>query len=300
MHNKEILSKVESLASEVAQREGLKLYDIEMIGAGHHRTLRIYIDKVRKKLSKDDSSLQLAEASSLDKTVGDQGQESATRMAEIYIEPENKAAGETFGSVETYENLPVVSAAFGPIVENPSVENPSYLSESKISSEAISVNDCAQYSRALNLVLDVEDVIPGGSYSLEVSSPGLERQLRKPWHFEGVVGKKIWIKSKRPFSEQGYTNPQFQKSYQLNFILTKTSETGMSLDDGSGEFHLPWEDVEKANLVFEYGIPDKERPSLKPGQKSGKAAKAAPFGKTKFGQTAGKNFAAGSSWKKKH
>src|SRR5271154_5736388 len=59
---------------------------------------------------------------------------------------------------------------------------------------AVSVDDCANVSRALNLLLDVEDLIPGGAYELEVSSPGLERKLTQKWHFDRALTKPIRVK----------------------------------------------------------------------------------------------------------
>jgi ribosome maturation factor RimP len=51
----------------------------------------------------------------------------------------------------------------------------------------VSIDDCANVSRALNLLLDVENIVPGEDpYDLEVSSPGLERALKKLWHFEFI------------------------------------------------------------------------------------------------------------------
>lgn len=58
----------------------------------------------------------------------------------------------------------------------------------------VGVDDCANVSRGLNLLLDVEDAMPGGAYVLEVSSPGLERPLRQPWHFKEAVGKNVQVK----------------------------------------------------------------------------------------------------------
>ena len=59
----------------------------------------------------------------------------------------------------------------------------------------ISLDDCEAVSQGLNLLLDVEDLIPG-SYTLEVSSPGLERKLKKTWHFDQAVEKTIKFKLK--------------------------------------------------------------------------------------------------------
>ena len=58
--------------------------------------------------------------------------------------------------------------------------------------------DCANYSRELGTVLDVEDAIPGGQYLLEVSSPGLDRKLVKPADFQRFSGSKVKIMTREP------------------------------------------------------------------------------------------------------
>ncbi|MCB0351495.1 MAG: ribosome maturation factor RimP, partial [Bdellovibrionales bacterium] len=57
--------------------------------------------------------------------------------------------------------------------------------------ETVSIEQCANVSRGLSLLLDVEDLIPGGNYELEVSSPGIERPLRLPWHFQKAIGQEV-------------------------------------------------------------------------------------------------------------
>ena len=87
------LEKIEKIAQEIAEREGCVLYDLENIGSGKGRILRVYIDK--------------------DTGVG--------------------------------------------------------------------IEDCSNVSKGLNLRLDVEDIVPGEMYNLEVSTPGLDRHLKKAW-----------------------------------------------------------------------------------------------------------------------
>ena len=58
--------------------------------------------------------------------------------------------------------------------------------------------DCANYSRELGTILDVEDVIPGGQYLLEVSSPGLDRKLVKVADFQRFSGSKVKIMTRDP------------------------------------------------------------------------------------------------------
>src|SRR5262249_32900721 len=57
-----------------------------------------------------------------------------------------------------------------------------------------SLEDCVNVSRGLNLMLDVEDPIPGGRYELEVSTPGLERKLTQLWHFEKAIGEFVQLR----------------------------------------------------------------------------------------------------------
>ena len=58
------------------------------------------------------------------------------------------------------------------------------------------VEDCANVSRGLGLLLDNQDPFPDGHYDLEVSTPGLERALRERWHFEAVIGSQVEIKTR--------------------------------------------------------------------------------------------------------
>jgi ribosome maturation factor RimP len=58
--------------------------------------------------------------------------------------------------------------------------------------------DCANYSRELGTILDVEDAVPGGEYLLEVSSPGLDRKLTKPADFQRFRGSKVNIMTREP------------------------------------------------------------------------------------------------------
>jgi ribosome maturation factor RimP len=62
----------------------------------------------------------------------------------------------------------------------------------------VNLEDCQNVSRGLNLILDVDDAIPGSSYSLEVSSPGLERVLREPRHFSSAIGSMIHVRLREP------------------------------------------------------------------------------------------------------
>src|SRR5215510_6881442 len=58
--------------------------------------------------------------------------------------------------------------------------------------------DCANVSRDVSTILDVEDAVPGGSYTLEVSSPGLDRKLLKPEDYERFTGSLVKLMTREP------------------------------------------------------------------------------------------------------
>src|SRR5919198_2020831 len=58
--------------------------------------------------------------------------------------------------------------------------------------------DCANLSREVGTILDVEDAVPGGSYLLEVSSPGLDRKLFRPADYERFTGSRVRLTTREP------------------------------------------------------------------------------------------------------
>src|ERR1700685_2071515 len=58
--------------------------------------------------------------------------------------------------------------------------------------------DCVNFSREFGTILDVEDAVPGGTYTLEVSSPGLDRKLSKSADFERFVGSRVKLTTRQP------------------------------------------------------------------------------------------------------
>src|SRR5438067_2296311 len=70
--------------------------------------------------------------------------------------------------------------------------------------EGISHNDCQAVSEQLGVLLDVEDLITGPSYVLEVSSPGLDRKLSKPAEYEGFAGRLARTSTAEPVENQKF------------------------------------------------------------------------------------------------
>jgi ribosome maturation factor RimP len=109
--------------------------------------------------------------------------------------------------------------------------------------EGVSHGDCELVSHQVGAILDVEDVVPGGRYTLEVSSPGVERKLLKPQDFERFQGKKAKVTLRDPV--QGRSN--------WEGTLAGMEDGLVRLDPEGGEpLRFPFEQVQKANLKFEW------------------------------------------------
>jgi len=151
----EIVSRINEIARRVGDSEGIEIVDVEFLGAGRSRLLRIYIDRP----------------------------------------------------------------------------------------QGVTHADCEFISQQVGTILDVEDVIPGDSYTLEVSSPGLERKLATPKDFERFVGKKAKVTLREPVDNQRHWEGK----------LAGFSQGIVELESSAGKIiHFPLAQVQKANLKFEW------------------------------------------------
>jgi len=150
-----VIEKVREIAERVASNEGLEIVEVELVGGGRNRVLRIFIDKT----------------------------------------------------------------------------------------EGVSHADCEFISQNVGTILDVEDVIPGDSYTLEVSSPGVERKLTKPRDFERFVGQKVKVALRQPVENQRHWVGALKSI--SGGVITLEPAPGRSVA-------FPLEQVEKANLKFEW------------------------------------------------
>jgi ribosome maturation factor RimP len=165
----EIVAKIAEIAERVADSEGIEIVDVQLLGAGRGRLLRIFIDR---------------------------------------------PAGDA------------------------SLERP----------HGVSHADCELISHQVGTILDIEDVIPGDRYTLEVSSPGLERKLSKAKDFERFVGQKAKVVLREPVENQ--------RSWQGR--LAGISDGVIALEIAVPEpaagrvIHFPLDQVQKANLKFDW------------------------------------------------
>jgi ribosome maturation factor RimP len=161
------LEKIREIAERVAQSSGLEVVDIELLGGGKARMLRIYIDK----------------------------------------------------------------------------------------SGGVTHEDCSNFSREAGTIFDVEDAVPGSTYTLEVSSPGLDRKLSKPEDYRRFVGSLVKLMTRDPVNGNRYFEGRLKAFHdgRLSLELTgrKQSKKHQAVEQGT-EVEIDLGNVEKANLVPEY------------------------------------------------
>ena len=107
--------------------------------------------------------------------------------------------------------------------------------------EGVNHELCAKVSGAVGRALDEVDAFEG-AYMLEVSSPGIERPLRKRSHFEAQVGKKVYVKTRVPV-EGG-------KVWQG--MLREVTEDSVVVEEAGRLARIPLEEITSAHLMYEF------------------------------------------------
>jgi ribosome maturation factor RimP len=103
--------------------------------------------------------------------------------------------------------------------------------------------DCETVSQQVGTILDVEDAVPGGSYRLEVSSPGVERRLNRAEDFERFLGKKAKIVLREPW----------EKSRYWEGVLAGFSDGVLTLEPAPGKrVAFALDRIQRANLKLEW------------------------------------------------
>ena len=115
----------------------------------------------------------------------------------------------------------------------PGPENPQDL--------GVTHKDCENVSVQLSDILDVEELVPGPHYVLEVSSPGLDRKLLKPADYQRFAGRlaKIWLNE--PLGKQAYFEGR----------LAGYSDGNVKFSVKDNELSVPYASIKKANLIVE-------------------------------------------------
>ena len=118
--------------------------------------------------------------------------------------------------------------------------------------------DCAAFSRDFGVLLDVEDLVPGGEYTLEASSPGLDRKLSRPEEFERFAGCLVKVQTFEPIRNNRHwqgrlmTGPQTELgSGAITLDLAAVKQNSKSRKAGVNTVEIALSNIEKANLVPE-------------------------------------------------
>ena len=160
------IDKIREIAERIAQSSGLELVDLELLGGGKARVLRVYIDKPG----------------------------------------------------------------------------------------GVTHDDCSNFSREAGTIFDVEEAVPGGSYTLEVSSPGLDRKLTKAAEFERFQGSLVKLTTHEPLDGNRHFEGRLEKFENGRLTLDQSAtkrkpKKGQALPPERVEIDLG--NIEKANLVPE-------------------------------------------------
>jgi len=105
----------------------------------------------------------------------------------------------------------------------------------------VTIDDCARISWELGDLIDIKDIVRH-KYVLEVSSPGLNRPLKKEADFARVIGKKVKVKMRMPVN--GRRN--------FSGYLKDVRDHIIYIEDEGGLIALSWPEIDKANLVYEF------------------------------------------------
>jgi ribosome maturation factor RimP len=174
------LEKVRQIAERVAGSSGLEVVEVEVCGAGKHRMLRVFIDRL-------------------------------------------------------FNDRP------GAV---PAADRP----------DGVTHEDCSKFSREFGTIVDVEDAFPGGSYVLEVSSPGLDRKLTKAADFERFRGHRLKLMTREPVNNNRHFEGKLEnfEGGKLLLDLSAARKKKMRPKEGeSARVEIELKNVEKANLVPE-------------------------------------------------
>jgi ribosome maturation factor RimP len=109
----------------------------------------------------------------------------------------------------------------------------------------ISHSDCERVSQQLSVILDVEELIPGPGYVLEISSPGMDRALRKPEEFQRFAGRLAKITTAEPVGNAKFFEGRLQGFADGKVRMELKGKEARTVE-------LPLEAIRKANLVVEF------------------------------------------------
>jgi ribosome maturation factor RimP len=133
---------------------------------------------------------------------------------------------------------------------------PERLAKGRLSVEQLSGithEDCAVFSRDFGVLLDVEELVPGAEYTLEVSSPGLDRKLTKPEEFRRFAGSLIKVQTFEPVRNNRHWQGRISAGEGDTIVLdlTAVKQNSKSRKAGVDSVEIAFANIEKAQLIPE-------------------------------------------------
>ena len=214
------LDQLRAAAQRVAESHGLDVVDLDFAGGGKFRALRVFVEKNAEGRAK------LAAA--------------AAHGAASHAEPTDE------------EDAEYVEGAL-----------PQAVLEGTLSIEHLSGvthEDCEQFSRDFGMLLDVEDLIPGSTeYTLEVSSPGLDRKLSRGEDYKRFTNSLVKLQTFTPVAGNRHWKGRITQfvdgklTLDLAAMKQKKAKPGKAVKEAAVEtVEIELANVEKANLVPEF------------------------------------------------
>jgi ribosome maturation factor RimP len=120
--------------------------------------------------------------------------------------------------------------------------------------EGVTHEDCSKFSREFGTIVEVEDAVPGGSYVLEVSSPGLDRKLTKAADYERFRGCRVKLTTREPVDNNRHFEGKLEsfENGKLLLELSAARKKKMRPKEGAApKVEIEFGNIEKANLVPE-------------------------------------------------
>ncbi len=101
----------------------------------------------------------------------------------------------------------------------------------------VTLDDCGALTDKIDAILEMENLVEG-AYILEVSSPGVQRVLKKPAHFKQFISQRVKIVLKVPLDGRGF----------FTGVIASADDNGFVLDDGTNQYRFAYDNIKKANL----------------------------------------------------
>ena len=132
---------------------------------------------------------------------------------------------------------------------------PERLAQGRMSVEhlsGITHEDCAEFSRDFSVLLDMEDLVPGAEYTLEVSSPGLDRKLSKPEEFQRFAGSLVKVQTFEPVRNNRHWQGRLAAGGDgIALDLSAVTQNSKSRKAGVDSVEIAFANIEKAQLIPE-------------------------------------------------